>query len=302
MRLAVTTLIPAMLLASSASAELSFDPKPIATPPPQPLDSKVVNFTASNHVVLNDVIDGQTISKAMVDLASLKTAQPILFINSPGGDIDAGMNLVNMIISSPKEVVCIGYFAASMAFVTLQACHKRYVLNNSTLMQHQARFGARGYEENFKTFVAYIFNMLDKINGAQAKRMKMNIADFNKAREHDLWLYGEDSVKFKAADALVSATCTEDLVLEKRKQTVYTFFGDIDLVYSKCPLMTDPLEIDFKSVYSAEAKSKIFDFYLGAGASKRRQPIPMFGERNTPSGPMPDPTAAPTTSSSYYGR
>jgi ATP-dependent protease ClpP protease subunit len=299
MRLSSVIALSSVLASSSALADLSFKPRPIATPPPQQA-AATVQFTASNHVVLNDVISGPTASQAMVDLALLKTGQPILFLDSPGGSIDAGMNLVNMIITSPREITCVAYFAASMAFVTLQSCHKRYVLSNSTIMQHQARFWVGGYEENFKTYAAYIFTMLGKINSAQAERMKMNITDFDNARKHDLWLYGEDAVKAKAADAVVGGVCSEDLVIERKSVVLWTWFGRIKLIYSKCPLMTDPLDIEFVDVYGDDKKKQLWDYYMGTGASGRREPIPLFQPETDRSHAQPTPIPQKDTSP-YYG-
>ena len=289
----LSTLLSLSLVASTAFAsDISFVPRPVATPPPQPY-TDTIQFTNSNHAVLKDVIRGQNVSKTMINLGLLKTSQPILFIDSPGGSIDAGMNLVNAILSSPKNITCVAYFAASMAFVTFQACHKRCILNNSTLMQHQAHFGAEGNEENFKSYTKYIFSMLDKINGAQAERMKMSLANFNKARESDMWMYGNDAFQYNAADKLVSAVCTEDLLIESKIEVENTIFGPIKLVYSKCPLMTDPVDIDFMSVYDTDKQQRIYDFYMGPNSVHRRDPIPLGKTESTyimqPLSPTPTP-------------
>ena len=282
----------ALLAASTAMAEFSFEPRPIPPPPTPVPGSESVLFTASNHAVLSGEVSGPSVANAMVQLAGLKTNDPILFLDTPGGSIDSGMNLVTMIVNSRRPVTCVSYFAASMGFVITQACHKRYILMNSTLMQHQARFGVRGFEENFKTFSAYIFTMLNKMNTAQAKRMKISVEAFDKAREHDLWLYGEDAVKAGAADKVVSASCTEDLLIEKKLVTEMTMFGPIKLVFSKCPLITDPLDIEFLNVYDDAKKAKIYDAYMGAGASRKRDPLPLMRENGVKS----DETSFPAPS------
>lgn len=77
------------------------------------------------------------IATAML-LLDLESAEPIRFdIDSAGGDANAAMYLGDVIRSlrSPVVGVDVGY-AASAAFVILQACDERVALPNARLMFH----------------------------------------------------------------------------------------------------------------------------------------------------------------------
>lgn len=275
------------LLASYAAlADISFVPKPVPTPPPQ-ADNKTIVFTASNHIVINEEIDGTVVANAQQQLAALKTNKPIIFLDTPGGSIYAGMDLVNQIVSSPKEITCVASFAASMGFVIFQSCHKRLVLNQSLIMQHQATYGIRDSDENFKSYFTHLQHMLDLIKKAQANRIGISSEKFHDLVRHDWWLYGEDAVKEKAADSVVSVQCTEDLLLEKKKQSVMTFWGPITLTFSKCPFITAPLELDFEGIYDTTAKREIYTQFMG---QKTKTPVPMFPTAKSTPVVIPTPT------------
>lgn len=61
----------------------------------------------------------------------------LLYIASPGGSVDAGMALVDVIISSKTPVYTINMgFAYSMAFLVMISGHKRFSYSNARFLLH----------------------------------------------------------------------------------------------------------------------------------------------------------------------
>lgn len=79
--------------------------------------------------------------KAMVWLNSQDEEKPIsLYIDSPGGNADAGLDICDMIRHSRAPVIGVVYRQAySMAAVILQACSTRKCMRNAAILIHSIR-------------------------------------------------------------------------------------------------------------------------------------------------------------------
>ena len=205
--------------------------------------SNGINLTKNNLVVLRGEINGESISKAMVQIMSMSNNHPILFIASPGGSIIDGMQFVQFLKDSGKKVTCIADRAFSMAFAIMQACDKRVVMENSEMMQHLASFGLQGPAANLKTQYEHILSIVDSLEKMQAKRMHKDLEQFRKDRLSDLWLYGKKIVEYGAADSLEKVTCDKDLWTDTvKEEQVLLGTLKVQIVYSACPLARDPIK------------------------------------------------------------
>jgi ATP-dependent Clp protease protease subunit len=102
-------------------------------------------------IFLGDVIEDHLSNLVIAQLLFLDSEDPekdiSLYINSPGGVVNAGLAIYDTMqyLRSPVSTICIG-MAASMAAVLLAAGAKgkRYALPNSRIMIHQGSGGFRG--------------------------------------------------------------------------------------------------------------------------------------------------------------
>lgn len=210
---------------------------------------EIVKLKKDNFLVLRDEIGGSSTSKFLDELVRFKSGETVyIYITSGGGSVTSGMEIasaINTLSKSGVDVRCIASTAMSMAFVILQYCPVRYVTESSILMQHQMSLGTRGQIKNIFTFLDFL-NRLDKeITDVQSARMKTTSTEFDKLTAHDLWLTGKNAVEMNAADKIVGVVC--DFTPTMTEKMVETWFGDLTLKYSSCPLMTYPLEIVSKN-------------------------------------------------------
>ena len=121
-----------------------------------------------------------------------------------------------------------------MGFVIFQHCSKRYVTRSSTLMQHQMSLsGVSGKIRDINSYIKYVNTMENNINLAQAERIGITFEQFNENIRDDWWLTSTESIKQNVADEIINIKCT----FENKEEIKYinTFFGELQLVYMKCP-------------------------------------------------------------------
>jgi len=224
-----------------------------------------LQLTEKNHVVVRGQVTGESVSKWILELNNIKDKDVIVYINSPGGSVLAGMTFVEQIqqmASSGKNIVCVADVAASMAFIILQSCPTRYVTSSSILMQHQMSLNIGGQIENVKTYLNFLDNIENDLNEMQSKKMKLDQNEFKNLIAHDLWLSGSGIMKYNAADKMIHIGCDSVLLTKVEKEVIDTFFGKIVLTYSKCPLARDPIDANFKGITDMNIITDLMNKYI----------------------------------------
>lgn len=131
-----------------------------------------------------------------------------LFINSPGGSVNAGLMIVDVISSMkvPINMYCIG-MAASMAAVIL-ACGKkgrRYILPHSEVMIHEPLLsgGAGGSATSIKRKAESILETKDILNKILAKHTGRTVAEIDAATSYDNYMNAQECIDFGICDEVV---------------------------------------------------------------------------------------------------
>lgn len=222
-------------------------------------EAVLIELKKDNFVSLRETIDQEVSSRLLAKLNAIETKHDTLYlyINSPGGDVMAGFEVINYIKSlqeRSKQIICIGHNAMSMAFAIFQYCTQRYILYSSTLMQHQMSLQVKGKLYDINSRMNYLNSIEHTINQAQATRLNMTLDTFTQLIQNDWWLYADDIIQHKAADKLVSIYCSFDNYDEN--VVVQTMFGDVHVKYSACPLINYPTHITYPTVNFSE-KNKL---------------------------------------------
>lgn len=217
---------------------------------------------SENTIVMRGEVNSSSVSKTISALMTAEGNTVNLFLSSPGGSVLDGAQLVQAIRSVNKKVVCVTDFSASMSFVILQACDERIVLESSILMQHVPSFGLRHQPQpNAIAFVEFLKQITTSIDKAQAARMQLTLDRFRQLTRDDYWLFGSEAVKAKAADRVAQAICTPELTKKEEKETLSIFGGliKVNIVWSKCPLITEPKSVDVarNGVLTMEQEQKL---------------------------------------------
>lgn len=129
-----------------------------------------------------------------------------LYINSPGGEVDAGLAIYDTMnfIKSKVNVICVG-LAASMAAVLLSSGEKgkRYALPHSRIMIHQPLGGAQGQASDIKIQAEQILKIRDIINGILSKNTGKSLEEIEKDTNRDYYLTPEEALKYGLIDEIL---------------------------------------------------------------------------------------------------
>ena len=213
-------------------------------------NEKIV-LSARNTISLRLPVTGSSVAPLQQELyalsAKLAPTETIYFVlNTPGGSIEDGLDLVQTMKSIPQEIKTITGFAASMGFVLVQNGGERLVLPHGILMQHRARGGFDGQipgELNSRT--DFYTDRVKELEEAEAVRMGITHEEYAKLVINEYWVSGESAVQEKAADKVVRASCDATLVSGSKKEVLNTMFGPVEVEWSNCPLVASPLGIKF---------------------------------------------------------
>lgn len=172
--------------------------------------------------------------------------EPIyLVIYSPGGSINAGLELIDFVGSIDRPIHTISIFAASMAFTIHQLIpNKRFVFEFGTLMAHKARGGFKGeFPGQIDSQYAFWKKRLDGIDRRIIEKIGgLDLADWKKMYENEMWLNGFNAVQKGFSDQLANFVC-DDTLRGTRLETIIIFPYKFMVEWSKCPLIPNPLSV-----------------------------------------------------------
>jgi ATP-dependent Clp protease protease subunit len=160
-------------------------------------------------IFLSGEIDDNLANNVVAQMIYLEGKDPdkdiSLYINSPGGEVTAGMAIYDTMqyIKCDVATICIG-MAASMAAVILcsGAKGKRHSLPNSEIMIHQPIGGAKGQASDIAITTAQILKTKEKINRILAQHTNQNIEKIRVDTDRDYYLSAEDSLAYGIIDKI----------------------------------------------------------------------------------------------------
>lgn len=158
-------------------------------------------------------IDTSAVDATIEALATLEADPEVtevwLRIDSHGGEIDAGMRLIQAFDQYKKPLVCVvDTKAYSMGAVILQACPMRLATSRSSLMFHEALVQqAAGNEHDLSMTAAALHVITESLVQVCAGRMGLTAKQLHqKINNTQWWLTADDALAAHAVDALVSPT------------------------------------------------------------------------------------------------
>lgn len=212
-------------------------------------DIKALDLTPDNTIVLRDAVSQHSVSRVILSLSVNKSKKIVLFLNSPGGDIIAGLELVNVIkseIAHGREIVCVADYAASMAFSIMQSCSRRLILDGGVIMQHQASFGVRDKLLNLREEMKLNEALALKLNKNDAARIGIPLETFQSKIANDWWMFSEEAVEQRGADEMVTAKCSAALAKLSYTDTISSKIGTVVVNWSACPFVYEPLNVNYQ--------------------------------------------------------
>ena len=160
-------------------------------------------------IFVDGEITSQTANLVIAQLIYLEGKDPdkdiMMYINSPGGSVVAGMAIYDTMnyIKCDVCTICVG-MAASMGAVLLSsgAKGKRFALPNSEIMIHQPLGGYQGQASDIKIHAEHIMKTRKTLNRILSENSGVPIEKIEKDTDRDNFMSAEEAKKYGLIDKI----------------------------------------------------------------------------------------------------
>lgn len=173
-------------------------------------------------IIMNDTVGNYTLEDVTLhiirfnqedkDLPKEKRKPIRLFIQSPGGSVITGFNLVDVIEASitPVYTVCFGN-CASMAFHLFIAGHKRYAFKNSILLNHDGEISVSNSNSKAKDTIKFFESLDERTKQYVVSHTNITPEFYDSIYEKEYYMFAnEEGKRLGCVDYIIG----EDVTLE----------------------------------------------------------------------------------------
>ena len=160
-------------------------------------------FLNTRQIILSGEVNKELAEKVIRQLLILEAdsaSKPIyVYIDSPGGDVDAGFAIFDMIrfIKPPVYTIGMGLVASAGALILLAASKNyRLGLPNSHYLIHQPLSGIKGVATDIEIHAKEIEKIRAKINALIAEETDKDVDEVAKDTDRDYWLSADEAVYY----------------------------------------------------------------------------------------------------------
>lgn len=175
-------------------------------------------------VVFNNNVDASLIedvslwilkwNKEDKDIPIQKRKKIFIFINSAGGDVFTGLNLVDIILASKTPVVAVCFaYAYSMGGIIFMSAHERIMFKNSSLLIHDGSTTLSGSSGKVKDLQMFYNRIDDRIKDIVINNSNISEEEYDKNSDRELYYLADECKEKKLCDEIVGIDCDLDYIL-----------------------------------------------------------------------------------------
>lgn len=161
-------------------------------------------------IFLGSEIDDDVANSIVAQLLLLDSENPdkdiMLYINSPGGVITAGMAIYDTIklIKADVSTICLGDAASMGAFLLSAGTKgKRLALPNARIMIHQPLGGAKGQATDIEIEAKEILRMKTMLSTLMAEHTGQTVEKIKQDTERDNFMTAKEALEYGLIDKVV---------------------------------------------------------------------------------------------------
>ncbi|MBU3850511.1 MAG: ATP-dependent Clp protease proteolytic subunit [Candidatus Treponema excrementipullorum] len=179
--------------------------------PESPADALSAKFLKTRQILLSGEVNKALAEKIIRQLLILEadSEEPIyIFIDSPGGDVDAGYAIFDMIrfVKAPVYCIGMGLVASAGALILLAADKSRRLgLPNSHYLIHQPLSGIKGVATDIEIHAREIEKTRAKINALIADETGKELAQVEKDTDRDYWMSATEALDYGLISKVISS-------------------------------------------------------------------------------------------------
>ncbi len=169
------------------------------------------NLFKSRSIFIYGPINQELAQKVCTQLVALAAAGDDdirIYVNSPGGHVESGDSIHDMIkFIKPKVwMIGTGWVASAGALIYVATPKERRVcLPNTRFLLHQPSGGTRGMASDIEIQAREIIKMNDRLIGIFSKATGQSVEKIAKDIDRDYWLSAEDGVAYGLASRIITS-------------------------------------------------------------------------------------------------
>ncbi len=161
-------------------------------------------------IFIGSVIDDAVANLVIAQLMFLESEDPektvYLYINSPGGNVTAGLAIYDTMqyVKTEVSTMCIGQ-AASMAAVLLAGgeAGQRYALPHSRIMIHQVLGGIQGQASDIEIHAKEILRIRQELNDILKFHSGQTLENIEKDTDRDFFMTAREAMNYGIVDTIM---------------------------------------------------------------------------------------------------
>lgn len=162
------------------------------------------------HGEVNDAMADTIVAQLLLLESESPNEDIVMYINSPGGSVTAGLAIKNTMdfISCDVATVGMGLQASMGAFLLASGTKgKRSVLRDSQIMIHQVLSGTQGQVTDMEIATAHAVLLKEKLNKylSEYTSGKVSYEEMVTLCERDRWLQPEDALELGLIDKIIKS-------------------------------------------------------------------------------------------------
>lgn len=161
-------------------------------------------------IFLGEEINEHIASLVVAQLLFLEAEDPekdiMIYINSPGGSVTAGMAIYDTMqyIKPDVSTICVGMAASMGAFLlSAGAKGKRFALPNAEVMIHQPLGGTQGQASDIRIHADHIIRTKEKLNRILSENTGKSLETIEKDTDRDNYLSAQEAMEYGLIDKVI---------------------------------------------------------------------------------------------------
>ncbi len=156
---------------------------------------------------INDKV-ARAVTAQLIALSSENDKPIRMFINSPGGHVESGDTIFDIIrfVRAPVQVVGTGWVASAGALIFIAAKKEnRFCLPNTRFMLHQPSGGTMGKASDIAIEAKEIIRMRQRLNETFAKETGQPLEKITRDTERNYWMSADEAVTYGLVSKVINS-------------------------------------------------------------------------------------------------
>jgi len=186
------------------------DKKDIDLPDPQSSQVQKALFKSRTVLIFGDIEMkmAERVSAQLLALASEGEGDIRVIVNSPGGHVESGDTIHDMIrfVGPQVKMIGTGWVASAGAHIYLGATREnRFCLPNTRFLLHQPLGGVRGQASDISIEAEEILKMRERLNRIIARETGQSFEKVVTDTERNFWMGAEEAIAYGLVSRIVAS-------------------------------------------------------------------------------------------------